>query len=156
MTTQLTPTQHAILTHAHQHTEGKITWVPENLNGGARKKVLESLFNRAFIKQNRNAWIITAQGYKALGVPRKVPVSAKAIEAVIEQAKPRTRENSKQAQVIAMLKRPEGATIAQICEATGWQSHTVRGTFAGAFKKKLGLSIVSDKAPGGERVYRIE
>ncbi|WP_307753640.1 DUF3489 domain-containing protein [Xanthomonas albilineans] len=156
MTTQLTPTQHAILTHAHQHTEGKITWVPDNLNGGARKKVLESLFNRAFIKQNRNAWIITAQGYKALGVPRKVPVSAKAIEAVIEQAKPRTRENSKQAQVIAMLKRPEGATIAQICEATGWQSHTVRGTFAGAFKKKLGLSIISEKALGGERVYRIE
>ncbi|PPU86604.1 DUF3489 domain-containing protein, partial [Xanthomonas albilineans] len=66
------------------------------------------------------------------------------------------RENSKQAQVIAMLKRPEGATIAQICEATGWQPHTVRGTFAGAFKKKLDLSIVSDKAPGGERVYRID
>ncbi|WP_045771533.1 DUF3489 domain-containing protein [Xanthomonas albilineans] len=156
MTTQLTPTQHAILAHAHQHTEGKITWVPDNLNGGARKKVLESLFNRGFIKQNRNVWIITAQGYKALGVPRKAPVSAKAIEAVIEQAKPRTRENSKQAQVIAMLKRPEGATIAQICEKTGWQSHTVRGTFAGAFKKKLGLSIISDKAPGGERTYRVE
>ncbi|WP_282956813.1 DUF3489 domain-containing protein, partial [Xanthomonas albilineans] len=50
----------------------------------------------------------------------------------------------------------EGATIAQICEATGWQPHTVRGTFAGAFKKKLDLSIVSDKAPGGERVYRID
>lgn len=54
-----------------------------------------------------------------------------------------------------MLQRPEGATIAQICMATGWQAHTVRGTFAGAFKKKLGLTIVSDKAPGGERVYRI-
>ncbi|WP_045726757.1 DUF3489 domain-containing protein [Xanthomonas sp. GPE 39] len=154
MTTQLTPTQHAILTHAHQHTEGKITWVPDNLNGGARKKVLESLFNRAFIKPNRNAWIISAQGYKALGVSRKAPVSAKAPEAV--QAKPRTRENSKQAQVIAMLKRHEGATIAQICEATGWQPHTVRGTFAGAFKKRLGLSIISDKANGGERVYRVE
>ena len=68
---------------------------------------------------------------------------------------PRTRENSKQALVIEMLKRPEGATIAQISEATGWQAHTVRGTFAGAFKKKLGLTIVSDKPQGGERVYRI-
>jgi len=67
---------------------------------------------------------------------------------------PRTRENSKQATVVAMLKRPEGATIAQICASTGWQSHTVRGTFAGAFKKKLGLTITSEKAPGGERVYR--
>jgi predicted transcriptional regulator len=70
-------------------------------------------------------------------------------------AKPRTRENSKQATVIQMLQRPEGATVQQICQTTGWQAHTVRGTFAGAFKKKLGLTIVSDKAQGGERVYRI-
>jgi len=54
-----------------------------------------------------------------------------------------------------MLQRPEGATIAQICNATGWQAHTVRGTFAGAFKKKLCLTIVSDKPRGGERIYRI-
>jgi len=68
---------------------------------------------------------------------------------------PRTRANSKQAEVLRMLQRPEGATIGQICTATGWQAHTVRGTFAGAFKKKLGLAIVSDKPQGGERVYRI-
>ena len=39
---------------------------------------------------------------------------------------------------------------------TGWQSHTVRGTFAGAFKKKLGLAPTSEKAKGGDRVYRRE
>ena len=66
----------------------------------------------------------------------------------------RTRENSKQATIIGMLRRVEGATIAQICEATGWQAHTVRGTFAGAFKKKLGMIITSDKAQGGVRTYR--
>jgi hypothetical protein len=55
--------------------------------------------------------------------------------------------------VIAMLKRPEGATIAQICEATGWMPHTVRGTFAGAFKKKLGLQITSTKEAGADRIY---
>jgi hypothetical protein len=54
-----------------------------------------------------------------------------------------------------MLQRPEGATIGQIVASTGWQAHTVRGTFAGALKKKLGLNIVSDKAQGGERTYRI-
>ena len=70
-------------------------------------------------------------------------------------AKPRTRDNSKQAEVIRMLQRPEGATIGQIVLATGWQAHTVRGTFAGAFKKKLGLTLTSDKTQGGERVYRI-
>ena len=60
-----------------------------------------------------------------------------------------------QAAVIQMLQRPEGATINQICAATGWQAHTVRGTFAGAFKKKLGLTITSEKPEGGDRIYRV-
>jgi hypothetical protein len=54
-----------------------------------------------------------------------------------------------------MLRRPEGATINQICTATGWQAHTVRGTFAGAFKKKLGLTLTSEKPDGGERIYKV-
>ncbi len=155
---QLTPAQHAILAYAHQHTDGKITWFPENIKGGARKKVIDGLFNRALITYDGTDWYVAAEGYEALGVPRKAPITSQALEEVIEaakDAKPRTRDNSKQAQVIAMLKRPEGATIANICEVTGWQQHTVRGTFAGAFKKKLGLDITSSKDAGGERVYRI-
>ena len=158
MTIQLTPTQQAILTHAHQHTEGKIAWFPENIKGGARQKVIDGLFKRALITCDGKDWFVAAESYEALGVPRKAPVSAQAIDEVIEAAtaaKPRTRDNSKQAQVIAMLKRPEGATIEQICEATQWQAHTVRGTFAGAFKKKLGLEITSTKEAGGQRVYRV-
>jgi hypothetical protein len=54
-----------------------------------------------------------------------------------------------------MLRRKQGATIAQIVEATGWQPHTVRGAFAGALKKKLGLTVTSEKIEGGERVYRL-
>ena len=158
MTIQLTPTQQVILTHAHQHTEGKIAWFPENIKGGARQKVIDGLFKRALITYDGKDWFVAAEGYEALGVPRKAPVSAQAIDEVIEAAtaaKPRTRDNSKQAQVIAMLKRPEGATIEQICEATQWQAHTVRGTFAGAFKKKLGLEITSTKEAGGQRIYRV-
>ena len=155
MTMQLTPAQHAILAHAHHHTDGKIVWFPDNIKGGARKKVLDGMLNRALITPMNDDWFITAEGYEALGVPRKAPISAKAIDAVVEQAKPHTRDNSKQAQVIAMLKRPEGATIAQIMDVTGWQQHTVRGTFAGAFKKKLGLSVTSEKLEGGERIYKI-
>ena len=162
MTTQLTPAQHAILTHAHQHTEGKITWFPDNIKGGARQKVIDGLSKRDLITHDGNDWFVAADGYEALGVPRRAPVSAVAIDEVIQAAtepKPRTRTNnnagSKQAQVIAMLQRPEGATIAQICAATGWQAHTVRGTFAGAFKKKLGLEITSTKEAGGDRTYRI-
>ena len=158
MTTQLTPAQHAILAHAHQHTEGKITWFPENIKGGARQKVIDGLFKRTLITYDGKDWFVAAEGYEALGVPSKAPVSAQAIGEVIEAAtaaKPRTRDNSKQAQVIAMLKRPEGATIDQICKATQWQAHTVRGTFAGAFKKKLGLEITSTREAGGQRIYRV-
>lgn len=72
------------------------------------------------------------------------------------EGSPKQRPDSKQAQVIEMLKRSEGATIAQIGEITGWQSHTTRGFFAGTVKKKLGLTITSHKPPQGERVYRVE
>ena len=163
MKTGLTPAQHAILAYAHNHSEGKIVWFPDNIKGGARKKVLDGMFNRALITPLNGDWFIAAEGYDALGVPRKWAVTAEALTEVIasaEQAQdepikiPRTRENSRQALVIAMLKRPEGATITQICETTGWQAHTVRGTFAGAFKKKLGLVITSVKV-GDRRIYRI-
>lgn len=67
----------------------------------------------------------------------------------------RQREQSKQAIIIGMLRRPEGATVAQICACKGQQAHTVRGTFAEAFKKKLGLTITSAKPNGGERRYHV-
>ncbi|CAK0762165.1 putative DUF3489 domain-containing protein [Gammaproteobacteria bacterium] len=63
------------------------------------------------------------------------------------------RENSKQDLVVQMLKRPEGATIEQMMATTGWQSHTIRGALAGALKKKMGLTITSEKV-GGLRTYR--
>ena len=53
-----------------------------------------------------------------------------------------------------MLRCPEGVTIAQIVEATGWQPHTVRGAIAGALKKKLELEVTSEKVDG-TRVYRL-
>jgi len=72
------------------------------------------------------------------------------------QSRPRgQRDGSKEAQVIEMLRRQEGATIAQIMAATGWQAHTVRGAFAGALKKRRGLAVTSEKPQGGERIYRI-
>jgi putative heme iron utilization protein len=68
----------------------------------------------------------------------------------------RTRANSKQAKLVEMLKRRDGATIEEIVKAFDWQAHTVRGAIAGALKKKLGLSVVSEKIEGRGRVYRIE
>ena len=156
MSTQLTATQQAILAHAHQHTAGKIEWFPENIKGGARQKVLDGLFNRALITKSASDWFIAAEGYDALGVPRKGTTNAPAAETTAAPAKtPRTRDNSKQAQMIELLKRPDGATLNQLVEVTGWQAHTVRGAMAGALKKKLGLNIESEKTDGQERKYRI-
>ena len=67
----------------------------------------------------------------------------------------KTRDGTKQAMMIELLKRPGGATLAEIVEATGWQAHTVRGAMAGALKKKLGLTITSEKDESKGRVYRI-
>ena len=64
------------------------------------------------------------------------------------------RRPSKQDDVIAMLRRAEGATIEEVANATGWQRHTVRGVFSGTLKKKLGLTLASAKEKRG-RVYRI-
>jgi hypothetical protein len=64
------------------------------------------------------------------------------------------KRTSKQDEVIAMLRRPEGATVEELAKVTGWQRHTVRGVFSGTLKKKLGLIIASTKEERG-RVYRI-
>ena len=78
-----------------------------------------------------------------------------AIEALPEPEPPSdVKRPSKQNAVIAMLRRPEGATVDEVARATGWQRHTVRGVFSGTLKKKLGLSVASAKEERG-RVYRI-
>ena len=69
------------------------------------------------------------------------------------QETPRVRADSKQAQVIALLQRPQGTSIAEIMALTGWQAHSIRGLFAGTLKKR-GILVSSEKTEGGERVYR--
>jgi hypothetical protein len=86
-------------------------------------------------------YVATATGLQAIGITVQAP-----------RAK---REGTKQAVLIELLTRAEGATLPQMTEATGWQVHTVRGAMAGALKKKLGLEITSEKQTGADRIYRI-
>jgi len=71
------------------------------------------------------------------------------------QSKPPFREGTKQARLIEMLRRPDGATIAELVKAIRWQAHSVRGAMSGALKKKLGLTIETQKVDGRGRIYRI-
>jgi len=121
--------------------------------------------------------IITDAGLDAMGVEPGTPRSAaqvathgedtEATAAIPDtahgQATPttpgqgrKTREGTKQALIIAMLGRPEGASIAEIAEVSGWLSHTIRGMIAGALKKKLGLDIASIKDAERGRVYKLD
>ena len=66
------------------------------------------------------------------------------------------REGSKAAKVMDLLKRPGGATLAELMKSTGWQAHSVRGFLSGTVGKKLGLKLESTKAEDGERTYSIK
>ena len=89
--------------------------------------------------------------------PAKTPKARQTAAVADTEAKtertPRT--DTKQAQLIAMLRAKDGATIEDIATALGWQTHTVRGALYGALKKRLGLDVVSEKVEGRGRVYRV-
>lgn len=68
-------------------------------------------------------------------------------------ADPSPKHSSKSAAVLAMLQRPEGATLDQLVIATGWLPHTARAAMTGL--KKKGHEVTSDKPAGGARTYRV-
>jgi len=87
---------------------------------------------------------------------KPLPDGEPAATAATDTSKPvAIRAGTKQAQIIALLQRPESATIAEIVEATSWQAHTARGAISGALKKKLGLPVTSEMVDGRGMVYRI-
>jgi hypothetical protein len=92
-----------------------------------------------------------AKATKKATPAKKAPKAPKAAK-TSESAGP--REGSKTAQVVAMLQRKNGATLAEIMEKMGWQKHTVRGFMAGAMKK-AGYTVESFKSDKGDRTYRI-
>ena len=92
---------------------------------------------------------------KASTAARKSKKAVRTKGAAKPKAASTPRAESKQSQLITMLKQPDGATIVEIAKALDWQPHTVRGAIAGALKKKLGLKVASEKVDDRGRVYRI-
>ena len=100
----------------------------------------------------------------ATAKPKKATASKKSAKAtkpakakkVAKATKPKsTRSGSKAEKVLELMKRKEGATLAEIAKATDWQNHSIRGFVSGHVTKKLGLTVESIKSEVGERTYRI-
>lgn len=169
--TKLTDTQAIILSAASQRDGHIALPLPDSLRGGAAAKVIGAMLAKGFLEEveadMRNGepvWRETGDGHGVTLVATDTGLAAIGIEPdsaevkPTEDAAPKTRaprEGTKQATLIAMLRAPGGATIAEIMAATGWQSHTVRGAMSGALKKKLGLEVTSEKVEDQGRVYKI-
>ncbi len=159
---KLTDTQLVILGAAARRDSHHVLPLPETLKGGAAHKVVGALLSRGLIQEvpaqptTEHVWRTGEDGQRILLRITDAGLAAIGIEPAGAAPTARTpREGTKQAALIAMLRAPEGATIAEVVAATGWQQHTVRGAIAGALKKKLGLEVVSEKVEGRGRVYRI-
>ena len=180
---RLSDSQALVLGAACQRADRSVYPLTTKLPGAAAAKVLGSLVKKGFIeelqakpqdtvwredkKKGRLTLRATAGAFEALGID--LPSGAETVaetgtggtsrkankDKSKDKAARATRANSKQAQLIDMLKRPEGATIDEIVKKFAWQAHTVRGAIAGALKKKLGLNVQSEKVEGRGRAYRI-
>ena len=164
---QLSDAQSLILGAACARDSGLIFPTDTSLKGGAVGNVCKSLLKRGLIEEVPAAdpdtvWRhdeagsltlrVTPLAYSALGIGD----AEGAAPAVQPDLMPLTRrKGTKQAQLIALLTAADGASINEIIAVTGWRSHTARGVISGVLRKKLGLTILSGKAEGRGRIYRI-
>jgi len=142
---QLSDTQRAILSAACAREGGEVLPLPAHIKGGAVTRVIASLTAKGMVEEaGAGALVVTATAFVALGL--EVP-GTKAVR--------KARVGTKQEALIALLKRPEGASIAEIMAATDWQAHSVRGFISGSLKKTLGLVVTSEKVETRGRIYRL-
>ena len=108
------------------------------------KKSRENLVTKA---------LVAAKPVGTQAAEKAKPISKKASKPAAEAAVP--REFSKKAVILDLLRRPKGATMAEIAKATDWQNHSIQGFISGNVTKKMGLTVKSTKNESGERNYKI-
>lgn len=128
---------------------GRLTVIEDSLNS-----MLNPAYAAAKAKTSATKKAPAKPAKKAAGAP-KAAKAPKAPKPAADATVAAPREGTKQATMIEMLRRKQGATVAEIAAETGWQNHTIRGAFAGALKKRLGLNVESEKDEKRGRVYRI-
>ena len=141
---QPTETQKTILKAAARRPNGNIEPLPQHIHAGIRPRVIQGLLNRQWIDAVAGSYAISQAGRSAIGA-RTTPSVSTAV-----------REGTKQAQLIALLRRPEGASIDDLVAETGWQPHSVRGALSHTLKKRLGLKLTSQREEGQARRYHIQ
>jgi hypothetical protein len=92
---------------------------------------------------------------KAAATKKAAPPAKKAAKATASKESTTMRPESKGAKVLALISRPDGATLAEIMKVTNWQAHSVRGFISGNLGKKQGLKVASVKNDSGERSYTL-
>jgi hypothetical protein len=97
------------------------------------------------------ASLVAKRGSKS----KKPPISKKTSKGMAPH-KVKARKASKSDQVLTLLSRGNGATLAEIMTATGWQAHSVRGFLSGTVKKRIGLELLSEREEGKDRRYRVK
>ena len=124
-------------------------------NSATRPTKLKVL-NRATRSRRKSATVETTAATPAIETEPAIIAEAPTAPAPEHQTdQPSARRETKQSLLITLLSRPDGASIAELASATGWQNHSVRGAISFALKKKLGLTITSAQADRRGRVYRI-
>ena len=108
-------------------------------------------------KSNKKARVAPKRAHVA-PAKGKSATKTKAAEKTPKAAKKAgpVRDGSKAAEVLNLLKRPDGVTLKELMKATSWQAHSVRGFLSGTVGKKMGLTVTSTKAEDGERTYSVK
>jgi len=165
---QLSDAQAVILSTACAREDGAVFPVTTGLKGGAVGNVCKSLLKHGLIEEIPATDLNTVYRHDEYRGPvtlRATPLAYSTLGITDEPddtppgetppAPAQRRKGTKQEAVIAMLRTEGGATIDEITAATNWAPHTARGFMSGALKKKLGLTITSEKVEGRGRTYRI-